>query len=86
MALLSKDDNSILNNNIFPIKRNKIITLDEKGSFIPICTKNVFLKYYSKNVEQNVKWEKDDRDSYIREIEQTLKIFLPLNYGKTDEN
>lgn len=86
MALLSTEDNSVLNNNIFPIKRDKIKTLDEKGSFIPICTKNVFLKYYSKNVEQNVKWDKDDRTAYIKEIEKTLKIFLPLNYGKTDEN
>ncbi|HUU87955.1 MAG TPA: DUF262 domain-containing protein [Candidatus Glassbacteria bacterium] len=85
LALLSSDDNSALSNNIFPIKRDKIRILDEKGSFIPICTKNVFLKYYSENVEQNVKWDKDDRAGYIRAIEKTLQDFLPLNSGKHDK-
>ena len=77
MALLSTEDNSALNNNIFPIKRDKIIELDEKGSFIPICTKNVFLKYYSKDVTQNSKWTKKDRDAYLKEIKRKLKEFLP---------
>ena len=85
-ALLSKDDNSALNNNIFPIKRDKIKELDEKGSFIPICTKNVFLKYYSKNVEQNVKWDKDDRLAYLEEIKETLKNYLPKFKRVADEN
>jgi hypothetical protein len=77
MALLSTEDNSALNNNIFPIKRDKIIELDEKGSFIPICTKNVFLKYYSKDVTQNSEWTKKDRDAYLKEIKRKLKEFLP---------
>jgi len=77
MALLSTGDNSALNNNIFPIKRDKIIELDKKGSFIPICTKNVFLKYYSKNVTQNSKWTTKDRKSYLEEIESKLIKFLP---------
>jgi len=77
MALLSIGDNSALNNNIFPIKRDKIIELDEKGSFIPICTKNVFLKYYSKDVTQNSEWTKKDRASYLTEIKTKLNEFLP---------
>ncbi|GHT61549.1 hypothetical protein FACS1894109_20190 [Spirochaetia bacterium] len=82
LALLRKDDNSSLNNNIFPIKRDKIKQLDEKGSFIPICTKNVFLKYYSKTVEQNVKWSKQDMDDYFDEMKNTLKEFI--NQGDTE--
>jgi len=77
MALLSTKDNSALNNNIFPIKRDKIIELDEKGSFIPICTKNVFLKYYSKDVTQNSEWTKKDRKAYLIEIKTKLSNFLP---------
>ncbi len=77
MALLSTEDNSALNNNIFPIKRDKIIELDEKGSFIPICTKNVFLKYYSKDVTQNSEWTKKDRKAYLTEIKIKLSNFLP---------
>ena len=83
MALLSRDDNSALSNNIFPIKLDKIKEWDKQGKFIPICTKNVFFKYYSKDVEQNVQWEKADRESYLKAMKDTLKEFLILN---TDEN
>jgi len=72
LALLTVPDNSCLNNNIFPIKRDLIKELDEKGSFIPICTKNVFLKYYSKGVDQNVKWDKQDMNLYLDEIKRVL--------------
>ncbi len=81
LALLTVPDNSSLNNNIFPIKRDLIKELDEKGSFIPLCTKNVFLKYYSKSVEQNVKWDKEDMMSYLNEIKKVLS-----NYIKIKEN
>lgn len=81
LALLTVPDNSCLNNNIFPIKRDLIKTLDEKGSFIPICTKNVFLKYYSNTVEQNVKWDKQDMMSYLDQIKSTL-----INYIKIKVN
>lgn len=72
LALLTPSDNSSLNNSPFHRKRDKIKQLDEKGSFIPICTKNVFLKYYSKNVEQNVKWDKKDMDAYLAEMKSVL--------------
>lgn len=82
MALLSSKDNSSLNNSIFPIKKDKIKELDEKGSFIPIGTKNVFLKYYSKDVEQNVSWNVEDQSAYLNEIEKILNEYLP----KTTDN
>ena len=76
LALLSRDDNSSLNNSIFPAKRDKIKDLDKKGSFIPICTKNVFLKYYSNDVKETFKWNQEDRKSYLNEIKETLKEYL----------
>jgi len=79
LALLTPSDNSSLNNAPFHIKRDKIKKLDEKGSFIPICTKNVFLKYYSKNVEQNVKWDKKDMDAYLAEMKSILNDYLIIN-------
>ncbi|MCK4500555.1 hypothetical protein KAU11_08650, partial [Candidatus Babeliales bacterium] len=85
MALLSTEDNSALNNNIFPIKRDKIIELDEKGSFIPICTKNVFLKYYSKDVTQISMWGKKDREAYLKKVKAKLNGFLP-DEERTNEN
>jgi uncharacterized protein with ParB-like and HNH nuclease domain len=78
LALLTVKNNSCLNNNIFPIKRDLIKELDEKGSFIPICTKNVFLKYYSKDVEQNVKWDKKDMDSYLEEMKRVLNNYIKV--------
>lgn len=82
LALLSSGDNSALSNNIFPIKRDKIIELDSKGSFIPLCTKNVFLKYYSKDVTQNVIWTVKDRAAYLAAIKETLKDYI----GRGSEN
>ncbi len=79
LALLTPSDNSSLNNAPFHIKRDKIKELDEKGSFIPICTKNVFLKYYSKNVEQNIKWDKKDMDAYLKEMKTILNNYLIIN-------
>lgn len=51
LALLSSSINSSLSNNIFPLKREILINKDKNGEFIPLCTKNVFLKYYSKNIQ-----------------------------------
>lgn len=85
LALLTPSDNSSLNNSPFHRKRDKIKKLDEKGSFIPICTKNVFLKYYSKNVEQNVKWDKKDMEAYLSEMKNTLTDYITIkeeNYGE----
>jgi len=79
LALLAPSDNSSLNNAPFHRKRDKIKELDEKGSFIPICTKNVFLKYYSKNVEQNVKWDNKDMDAYLVEMKTILNNYLIIN-------
>ncbi|MDR0762852.1 MAG: DUF1524 domain-containing protein, partial [Campylobacteraceae bacterium] len=76
LTLLTVSDNSCLNNNIFPIKMDKIKKLDTKGSFIPICTKNVFLKYYSKGVEQNVTWDIQDMDAYLEEMKNVLKDYI----------
>ncbi len=79
LALLTPSDNSSLNNAPFHRKRDKIKELDEKGSFIPICTKNVFLKYYSKNVEQNVKWDNKDMGAYLVEMKTILNKYLIIN-------
>ncbi len=76
MALLDKDDNSSVSNGIFPAKRDKIQKLDSEGSFIPIGTKNVFLKYYSKNVKEAITWNKEDRLHYLSAIKKTLDSYI----------
>ena len=76
LALLSTKNNTSLSNNIFPIKRDIIIDMDKKGDFIPICTKNVFLKFYSKDISKLYFWQQKDRDEYLLEIEEVLNKFL----------
>lgn len=47
---------------------------DKKNDkFIPLCTKNVFLKYYSPDTTQIFKWTKKDRDNYLNVIIKTLE-------------
>lgn len=84
LALLSRNNNSALNNSIFPIKRNKIIQMDmgkgenkgNKDIFIPPCTKNVFLKYYTPSDKEQVNyWGQEDRDAYKQAIVETLKEY-----------
>lgn len=77
MALLGKDDNSALNNSMFAVKRRKILEMDQKGAYIPICTRNVFLKYYNKDATDYVFWSPKDRESYLEAIKQVLCDYLP---------
>lgn len=80
MALLSCPDNSRLNNAIFPVKRDRIIQMERDGSFIPPCTRNVFLKLYSKADNQPYFWSTRDKADYIEEIENVFNDFK----SKTD--
>ena len=79
MALLKKSDNAALNNSTFDVKRNKIVEMDQKGAFIPYCTKMVFLKYYTPSNDNQVHfWGKKDRDAYLAAMAETLKPYLSL--------
>lgn len=49
LALLDRNTNSALSNSFFDVKRRIIVEKDRNGEFIPICTRNVFLKYYSED-------------------------------------
>lgn len=76
LALLSKKDNSSLSNSIFPVKRNKIIQLEKEGKFIPPCTRNLFLKFYSNSDNQPYYWSTTDKQLYFKAIKETLSPFL----------
>ena len=78
LALLSKNDNSSLNNSIFPEKRAKIKELDKEGRFIPLGTKNVFMKYYSDKVDEFLTWNQTDRKSYFKVLEEKLTPFIKV--------
>lgn len=82
LALLDRKANSSIGNNFFDVKRSMIIEKDRKGEFIPACTRNVFLKYYSKDPSQIHYWSRNDREDYFNAIKRTLAEYLP----KEDED
>jgi len=79
LALLSQPDNAALNSSAFAVKRREIVRLDKEGSFIPVCTRRAFMKYYVETAEpvQNFFWSPDDRGAYLDEIRERLGKYLP---------
>ena len=79
MALLAKDDNAALNNSTFDVKRNLIVNMDQKGAFIPYCTKMVFLKYYTPSDKNQIHfWGHNDRIAYIEAMSEILHPYISL--------
>ncbi|MEJ7823320.1 MAG: DUF1524 domain-containing protein, partial [Chitinophagaceae bacterium] len=77
LALLNAGINRSYKNALFPVKRKTIIEYDAKGEFIPICSKNVFLKYYSNRFDDLYSWSASDADAYQDAIVDTLSKYLP---------
>lgn len=66
LALLSSADNSALSNSVFEVKRRSILARDRAGSYIPVCTRNVFLKYYTEAEGQQIHYcGEHDREGYV---------------------
>ena len=86
LALLSQPDNAALNNSVFEVKRRAIIQMDKKGSFIPVCTRRAFMKYFNDEGlnTQNYFWSEKDRESYINDIVKTLNGYLTSNSVEDD--
>ena len=80
MALLSVNNNSTLNNSTFDVKRNKIISMDKTIEYIPVCTRRVFLKYYTDSDKNQLHfWGKADRKAYIQNMNEVLRPYLTIN-------
>ncbi len=85
LALLSKKINGSYQNAPFPIKREEIIKADKNGNFIPLCTRNVFLKYYTdKSEPMPLIWNDYDADEYFNDIKEVLTDYI--NYVEETEN
>jgi len=76
LTLLNARTNRSYKNAVFPVKRRHILELDKAGTFVPLCTTNVFLKYYSTKIGQMMSWTKDDRSDYLEAIVDTLTDFF----------
>ena len=54
-------------------------------AFVPICTKNVFVKAYSNIPKSLSAWTMDDAKDYLRHIEQILMEFIYPNLYQIEE-
>lgn len=73
LVLLDSGTNRSYKNAIFPVKRKSIIEKEKTGTFIPICTRNVFLKYYTQNVSQMTFWDSADRKEYFSNLRNVIQ-------------
>lgn len=76
LALLDQGTNRSYGNAVFPMKRKRILENDYNGTFVPICTRNVFLKAYSRNFEEAMFWRNTDAKDYLEAIKSTLKVYF----------
>ena len=76
LTLLDSHTNRAYGNSLFPTKRRFIINRDKEGKFVPLCTRNVFLKYYQDSAVDLRKWTADDVQKYEKDIETTFSEFF----------
>ncbi|MFC0513175.1 DUF262 domain-containing protein [Mucilaginibacter angelicae] len=76
LVLLDSKTNRGYKNSVYPVKRSKIIERDKNGTFIPICTRNVFLKFNSLQVSQMTFWGEQEQKDYFDDIKRVLLKYL----------
>lgn len=76
LTILNDSINRSYGNSYFNTKRRLIIDEDKRGVYIPIATKNVFLKYFSGNTKKHTRWSKSDAENYQKQIEKSLSKFM----------
>lgn len=77
LALLDAGANSALSNAVFEVKRRRILARDRRGEYIPVCTRNVFLKYYTDAGAQQIHfWGPEDRESYLAAMLEIVGPYL----------
>lgn len=76
LALLDQETNRSYGNAYFPVKRKRIISNDKLGVFVPIATKNLFLKYYSRKSNSLMAWQESDAEDYLDNIKSLISPFI----------
>jgi len=76
LTLLDSRTNRGYRNAVFAVKRSVLLKNDRSGIFVPLCTRNVFLKCYSRTVGNVMFWTEQDGQDYLDAISQTLTRFF----------
>ena len=83
LALLPSASNSALSNSTFAVKRRRLLELERRGEYIPLCTRRVFLKYFTDADAQHVHfWSEVDRKAYGAAM---LDLLLPYLLPETTQ-
>ena len=76
LTLLDSGTNRGYQNSVFAVKRRILLKNDKSGIFVPLCTRNVFLKCYSDTVGSAIIWTEQDAQGYLNSITGTLTRFF----------
>lgn len=76
LALLDAATNRSYGNAPFLVKRARIIKNETEGVFMPVGTKNAFLKYYSRSATQVLRWTESDAKEYLAAMAELLTPYL----------
>lgn len=80
LTLLNSSINRSYGNALFPTKKLTIATCDQLGEFIPLCTRYLFLKYYSNGLNATrmnvMRWSEQDQLDYQKTIKEYLKKYF----------
>ncbi len=81
LTLLNSSINREYQNALFPKKLRVLKRSDQEGVYIPLCTKYMFLKYYSNpgcnaSAFSMMRWRQEDQRDYTQAIKDTLRKIL----------
>lgn len=76
LTLLDRTTNRSYKNSVFAVKRQRLLSLDQSGVFVPLCTRNVFLKCYSQQADNVMFWSTQDRSCYLDSMIDALVNFF----------
>lgn len=76
LTLLDAQTNRSYKDAPFDEKRKIIIERESKGLFVPLCTKNIFLKVYTETPDEMNIWNDNDKRDYIDAMKSTLNTFF----------
>lgn len=76
-VLLNSSTNRSYGNNVFPVKRKRILN-DEFKVYTPVGTRNVFEKACSRKIDQMLSWTRLDAFAYWEDIVNVIKPYKQL--------
>jgi hypothetical protein len=79
LTLLDCGTNRSYQNALYPSKRRILLNKDKDGQFVPICTKNLFQKYYTTKSVKISSWNDPDAEGYKAAM---VNLFTNMLIGK----